>query len=1229
MSSGAILARFTLKAAPTLTGSGPYVAQTFGLSTGDTNLTGIDIVGDGATCKFWAGYISGLTWSDSLDLSQGKGGFAEATSGELTVIDATADTSVSLSAAIRSGLVVLEGATVWAAALPAGGTFADVKKLRQFQVVGDPSVSGGDEPTVTLHLRSASWLASGTLETTINRSQIVASADDPQNPSDPAYPLGPGLDQPFRTSAGNVFGGIDVSIKAGEVQPVQILCRYDRTTEQAGDVGTTDGPIAYISSTRATAFSPGVYSADTGGSFGALTDAAGLWFGCRTSTDLGAPADLTEAQALFDLIELYKAKGYRIILSDGSWFLDIGAQTHSAENVICPIPEFAGFSKTSSNLFTKGYDVVGSPAFPLGPTAPYAGVLFNLCDYSGDELFFSEIDPASAQIFAVPDSIPIAVGQMEVAGIAVDGDVIPASIDLSSADGVLLGRPACASQSAIVVAKALPLRMTADPQPGTANRFGRAYMDPNVPVTTSISGDLADIDIHASSTYNVGGPSATQTLSMKLRLSPEPANLSIGMIDVSYSTKVILNGRTGPFAFWGPYWKRPDVFPNPIFNRSIEYDASPRPKTPIWKKVFQSLADSFHDTQLVTKNNLTGQTNTVAFAIHDAFMWDFQKISFSSVYPVVYPFFRRFGFEQIAASPTVVCGVDGTGEIAIGTISGQNIAWTSTSPAVTTDSGVPRWTGIAYDGAGRFLTIGCLANAETADNRMIFAASTDGGATWTTSKDATFPGHQRSPIFCDGNRWVIVATGTNSIRSQLVSGYPGAWTDLANSRAYSTACGNGSRWLVGGPLASGHNLATTANFAALGTQTVGTTEEVVSISWIPASKTWLLGMADGSVWYSTVATDATIPTAWTKVDVFAGGLTTLGNWSGITVEAFGFDADGRAQQMGSTDGANWIERDSRPDVAIYHTIYTNPSGTGIWIATPSANQLFGQVMTSDSVARNWTPWATPSPSTALQKLRSQRFGGIGAYDYNPLRWSGLAWTGDGDLSRFAISFDPGGDDTPSTAVAKICEEWWGFAGEFAGDVDASNDPIEEALPIVNPGDVEDVYSELTFDYHRFGDAYQKTAYIRNVDTAYVAGNDAFYFGGWDPVGTNTNGLDIWNECRASFLRYGTKRELKRSFDSIHDEFTMGALWVYVHPDLGKRIRHITRQPRYLSLKVAGVFGSTQDIASWRASSGCRYKANQTMIAAQNWSLPEWGIVTSFGPDPITGQIELEIMYAPE
>lgn len=90
-------------------------------------------------------------------------------------------------------------------------------------------------------------------------------------------------------------------------------------------------------------------------------------------------------------------------------------------------------------------------------------------------------------------------------------------------------------------------------------------------------------------------------------------------------------------------------------------------------------------------------------------------------------------------------------------------------------------------------------------------------------------------------RWTILVSGANYIRSQTVAGYPGAWANLATSRQYSAAAGNGSIWLVGGAVEAGHNPATTADFSSLATQTIGATETVRSITWIAASKTWLLG----------------------------------------------------------------------------------------------------------------------------------------------------------------------------------------------------------------------------------------------------------------------------------------------------------------------------------------------------------------------------------------------------
>ena len=1236
MSSGAILVRLTLKAAPTLTGSGPFVAQTFGLSTGDTDQTGIDIVGDGATCKFWSGYISGLTWSDSLDLSQGKGGFASASDGALTLIDATANTGVSLSAAIRSGLVVIEGATVWVAALPPGGTFTDVLPIRQFQVVGDCSVGGGDDPTVTINLRTASWAASDAMEATINKTQITTSADDSQNPTDPNYPDGAGDGQLFQTSVGRAFGGIAVSIKAGRLQPTQKIARFGATLLVRGELSADPSTLGFGRGVSLTADSIGRIERPS--AFGAA-----LLFKCKTTTQSNYPTpDLDEANRIVALLDRFVAEGYEIVLSNGIWFLSGNS-----------FDRFDGFSYVDSTFSTV--DTNGEFYGTHSTSAPfsgvgYSGVWFNVTDSDRMPMFPAGLDPTSVSIYAVPKSVLVCAEQVAVDGIAVNGATLTVSIDRSDFNGEYTAFSPRQASSDAVIASAPVLSsggdeslLSVDPTGASAGQ-GCAIVD--FPSGSGhVSGDTSAVSVNGGAWSGddadailariVLGLNATAESSLRVNFKIDAPSFDADFFctECHYSMKAtsdLFSVVNVSFTFQPPFFAEPDqhrtlsaLLPEMDVDRTKDSGAIN------WRSFFASIDEVNEKSFMELVNTAISQPDFLGIniKIKRIVLKGFKKIGFSSVYPVVYPFFRRYGFEQIAASPTAVCGVDGLESIAVGAITGQNIAWSTSAPAVASDTGSVRLTGVAYDGASRFLAVGYMANAATADDRMVFATSTDGGATWATSKDATFPGYAGGKVYCDGARWVILVAGDNYIRTQTVAGYPGAWTDAVASRQFNAAKGNGSLWLVGGAVASDYNLATTTDFASLATQTVGTTEEVRAISWIPSSKTWLVGMTDGSVWYSTVATDATVPTSWTKVVVFAGNLTALGNWSGTSVEAFGFDADGRIQQFGSADGVNWTERDSRPDVATYNAVYTNPSGTGIWIGASGSNQV-AQVITSDSAAINWTPWATPSPSTALQNLRSTRMGGVGAHDYNPIHWSGLRWSGSG-MGGFGISFDPGSGETPSTAIAKICGEWWGFAGEFAGDVDASNDPIPEELPRVEPGDIEDVYSELTFEYHKFGDAYLKTAYVRNVDTAYVTGNDSFYFGGWDPVGTNTNGLAIWNECRASYLRYGTKRELKRSFDSVHDEIVMGNLWTYAHPDLGMRIRHITRQPRYLYLTVQGIFGSAQAIASHRAASGCRYKPNQTMIAAQGWALPEWGIVTSVQPDPISGNIELEIMFAPE
>ena len=328
--------------------------------------------------------------------------------------------------------------------------------------------------------------------------------------------------------------------------------------------------------------------------------------------------------------------------------------------------------------------------------------------------------------------------------------------------------------------------------------------------------------------------------------------------------------------------------------------------------------------------------------------------------------------------------------------------------------------------------------------------------------------------------------------------------------------------------------------------------------------------------------------------------------------------------MASGVGASWAYVDQDAGAWLSGVTWCRSK----WLVVGDATASF-----SDDTLQ-FSPGRTPSPLTFLQKFKIDFFGGEKLDSYNPLRWSGadgLTWAP--DATPFAIAFDPPSattePPTPETAIEQVCREWWIFAGEHSGDIDASNDPIEVAFPRIVPGALEDIATVLAFSYAPFGGQYLKTAYTQNVDRAYVAGNDADYFGGWDETG-NTNGLAIWNACRAAYLATGSLRRLARSFDSIHTENSMGILFLKEDADLGRRIDWICRQPRYLELKIDGNESkSGYGIASHRAFCGCRYKPNQTIITARGLSLPERGIVTSAEHDYITGVHRLQIAFAPE
>ena len=266
---------------------------------------------------------------------------------------------------------------------------------------------------------------------------------------------------------------------------------------------------------------------------------------------------------------------------------------------------------------------------------------------------------------------------------------------------------------------------------------------------------------------------------------------------------------------------------------------------------------------------------------------------------------------------------------------------------------------------------------------------------------------------------------------------------------------------------------------------------------------------------------------------------------------------------------------------------------------------------------------------ALDHLIVQKLGGT-ADNWNPVRFSRKTPL----YQAFGVAFDPPSANegvvsgtTALEALRKICKEWWCFAGDMsASKLDGSADAIEAMIPDVKMGNREDVYTQITAQYQPFGGEYLGRAYIQNVDKAYVAGNDALYFGGWDLPGANTFGLLLWQRCRDAYLATGIMRETSLTFDSIQDAATLGALWVMEDQDLGERILWLCRQPRYYRVTVRG-----NESAAALANVGCRYKPNATLLTERGLDLgiTGYGVVVESSHDPVGARHELLIAFPPE
>ena len=1166
----------------------PYSGQYCGLTTSDAPETA---GGD----TYTPGYIVGARASNSMDISGGQGSLAEAIEAEISVADDTAD-GTSLSKAIHDGNLSFAGATVWVSYAHAGST--EISRLVQARIVGDPEYSPG---VVTFRLKSATYTTGKSFLNRLSFLEIPTKPADQALPSDPAYPLDPDNHITTPTYSGQCYGGVPVSLKAGAGPQVQELSRWRDTSLKGGDISTTSydtnpagfGDVAFEIGQAGSTIGGAEYNSDD-----RLLFSAGIFFKCRTKiiqvSEFYEESDITEAEQFAQVIQEYIDNGYRIVLSDGDWFMDLLAYSHASKYAHCGIDQLVPNNQLSSDwsLGVDGFTLFRTTSEMNDTEYPMAGVAFTLCNANGDELFRDLPNAESVRIYAVPASINVATGDKILLGVARNGKTAKASLPQKMVGGSTFAIPSCADASGFVVPESIPVKamVYANDLPWSGNRSGdyskrRGFVmwEGDALTAGASSGDLADIntDPAAEQTADVVTATSTRTVTatanqygwMDLRIQSQEWG-DLNMVDTTIRVKATGIAAVLNFDYYGigvyakgPYWKRKKWFTAPgIWDKRPEWawwqaiqsvdkliKADRTPSVPNWNIAFRDEEGARQRIEIGGTNCRDTMTPTFEFSIRELFAWRFNRLSFSEIYGTVWPFWTQQYYTSAWSNAwgdfttgSYILAVSDSEEYAVCHLTDAGEEWAKfTLPG----SGIRRSIiGGGYDAATlTFFVIWRDQLDDTGTSWRVGFEQLDAAGVWvsTTTHDMTSATPTRAWI---GNGEVHFALGSSVLRWSV------AGAAIIATQVFSSPINrgqfNGSIWVFA---SDSGVFAASADFATITPSALA--ERMNAVAY--GNLVWAAVGEDGAVYEAAVATAAAAPTTWvkrfssanipdrypTKEPVFSGV-----SWDGnrfVAVGAYysGYSAGGSIMAAGV--GASWAYVDQDAGAWLSGVTWCRSK----WLVVGDATASF-----SDYTLQ-FSPGRTPSPLTFLQKFKVDFFGGEQLDSYNPLRWSGadgLTWAP--DATPFAIAFDPPSattePPTPETAIEQVCREWWIFAGEHSGDIDASNDPIEVAFPRIVPGAMEDIATVLAFSYAPFGGQYLKTAYTQNVDRAYIAGNDADYFGGWDESG-NTNGLAIWNACRAAYLATGSLRRLARSFDSIHTENSMGILFLKEDADLGR------------------------------------------------------------------------------
>jgi len=1220
MASGAVLVQIDFLATPS-PAHAPFTSATVGFCTGDTDRASLSIDGKGSTPTFQHGWLTGRVDAyNSGDASQGRGFFASVIDGEFSIAD-DGDGVYSPSWMIANGAMNPIGATVHIGYVSALGV---VTRLAQL-LISDYEVDSG---VVRFKLKSPTYFNDSPMFGVRSVSALLTSETDPDNPTNPDTLIESQLSQ----FAGVGFG-VDPIVKANAPIPVSKLCWWAETTLKGGGITGTSSEAARIVATTADVVSDPIPV------FGEFSDIPStLLIKCRSQDD---------AIDLAARIDEFRAAGYRIVVSDGRWFLDL--DSYAPYDGKCSA-RVGGPTAVWNDVFDSGGKAYGMDGFYEPPLHPYFWINWNRSQYD-QETPPGGVDAEGVSIFAVPKSVAVAAHQCIVNGLVSGNEIVKIPGVVEYENGVSNLSPLIASSDSFVAAdfvKGLKLYYdnlftlpADDPYKlgaiEDANKNGSPYLGisgggslESVITDPTVGWDGASVPAYFQGASSLASTVDT-TLRVSARLSSLEAKADVYTVDSSWRAVV-----TAAAPIPGVFGAVGICDPNPGRSSAVSGAASytlrnvaeREPTHPRWRSSAQSL-EALRNEELphpaCVFNPESGTVyQTLRMDLYECFVWGYTSISFGSIYASIKPWWSPVRKDSLSTRGSqIICGAGA------GTLSNGRLSWSPwTLPPYGTETKADAIASAMS--SAKWVIIG---NGD--GNAPTFWWKTPGGSTWTAGRFSGAGVVRRIrfvPALGMGGTDRFIALFSNGTAKYSTDG--ASWTDTSlglgfslNDLAVTVDPDNGEvMHVIAGGTGAVYWTNDLATFESVGPGAgAGATYSVEY--W---DGYFYIGCAAGQVYRATPAQVK----AGTWVNVPLGGVSP----GDVVALAGGTEcilaSTWERKTFASADGLTWrltLDATSMPP--------SNPVATiwGVDLAYMSGGLFVyadgSQIITSadqkhdqDGYIPQWTPEQTQTPESTLSRIRGDWLKGTG-WNHNPIQF----WRADstGDQGAFSLGVDPpetGGAEegvNATESVGKVCRERWIFAGEASSTrLDGSSDSIKIALPVVNLGAVQDSATLLNFQYAKVGSSYKGLAYTKNVDVEYVAGNDGFYFDGW---GDAITGKAVWDACRAEYLKSGNLRPASLKFDTVPDAETIGKIWTAVDPDIGARISWIIERPRYVEVVVDG-----NESAAALAFCGCLYKINQTILSGRGCSISGtgYGVVVECDHDYIGGVHTLTVAFPP-